>query len=169
MDELKKGTPMWKMIEPEDRRGYETGELEFILLPDQIPLFWEAIKYAYVKSGDYKEEHIPTLLHVLLVNLLGGTSVAGAVLDKDRHLVSIVILSVVEETVTKDKSLVVEALYSYKSANEEDWAVKATRLITYAKNEGCKRIKGNTGNKKLHEIISKYGVTEISRCYSLEI
>lgn len=160
---------MWKMIEPEDRKGYETGELEFILLPNQIPIFWEAIKYAYVRSGDYKEEHIPNLLHILLVNLLSGSSVAGIVMDKERHLVSVVVLSVVEEGVTKDRSMIVEALYSYTSASDEDWAVKAMRLVTYAKNEGCKRIKGNTGNQKLHEIISRYGVTEISRCYSLEI
>ena len=157
------------MIEPEIRQGYETGELEFILLPNQIPIFWEAIKYAYVRSGDYKEEHVPTLLHILLVNLLSGTTVAAVVLDKDRHLASIAVLSVVEEEITKDKSMLIEALYSYKPANEEDWAVKAMRAVEYAKLEGCKRIKGNTGNQKLHEIIKKFGVTEISRCYSLEI
>ena len=160
---------MWKMIEPEDRQGYETGELEFILLPNQIPMFWEAIKYAYVRSGDYKEEYVPTLLRILLVNLLSGISVAAIVLDKERHLVSIAVLSIVEEAVTKDKSMIVEALYSYKSSNEEDWATKAMRAVEYAKLEGCKRIKGNTGNQKLHEIIKKFGVTEISRCYSLEI
>jgi hypothetical protein len=160
---------MYKIIDSEDRPRYEDGDLEFILLPNQIPIFWEAIKYAYVRSGDYKEEHIPILLHILLVNLLCGNSLIAVVLDKDRQLASIVIFNIVEELITKDKSLFIEGFYSYKPASEEEWAAKIMKLVTFAKREGCKRLKGNTGNKKLHEIINKQGVIEISRCYSLEL
>jgi len=160
---------MWKMIEPEDREGYETGELEFILLPSQIPQFWESIKYAYVQSGAYKEEHIPALLNRLLVNLLDSSYVCGVTLTYERKLESVVILNVVEEEITNDRSLFIDAVYSFLPADKDKWDKKIIRCIEYAKMQDCKRIKGQTGNQKLIDIISKLGVREESRIYSLDL
>lgn len=157
------------MIEPEVRYGYETGELEFILLPSQIPQFWEPIKYAYIQSGAYKEELIPALLNRLLINLLDSSFVCAVTLTYERKLESIAILHVVEEEITKDRSLFIDGVYSFNTADKDKWDKKILRIIEYANKQDCKRIKGQTGNQKLIDIVSGLGIKEETRTYSLDL
>jgi len=156
------------MIETEPREGYETGQLEFILLPIQIHMFWDAIKYAYAQSSGVPEKLLSVAFHSLLVDLLCGVAACAVVLTKERRVESVVVVHVIEEVLTKDKTLFIDALYSFLPASQDDWLKKGARLIEFAQLQECKRIKGNTGNKKLHEIIQAFGVTEVYRCYSLD-
>jgi hypothetical protein len=139
------------------------------LTPDQVPVFWEAIKYGSVNSDKVAEEHRQSYLNRLLYLLLSNNAQCFVRLDKERNLQSICITKIVVDELTGEKGLFIKNVYSFQKFSVELWIEDFEALIKLGKKEGCKTIYGWTTNDQISRLAEAFNLKELTRSYGMEI
>jgi hypothetical protein len=139
------------------------------LLPRQIPVFWEAIKYAAINADEVDEEHRGAYLNELLHSLLGNKCLCFIKLDDERRLQTLLLVKFIVDTVSGEKSLFLLPIFSWKQLKPRDWEEDAVVVKEFAKHEGCKYISFESRNPKVWQLGESLGFQEISRQFKLDL
>jgi hypothetical protein len=143
--------------------------MPIMLMPDQVPAFWEAIKYSVVSSNNIEKEHISNYLNRLLYTLLSGKSQCFARLDKERRLEAIAITNLATDAISDEKVLFVSCLYSFKKSPLEAWIEGMDLLKSFATEQNCKAITCRVVNEKAADLCKSLGMRHRSESLILNI
>ena len=138
------------------------------LTTEQVPRFWEAIKYASVNSGRVRSEYVQSYCSRLLYELLSGTAQVFVRLDEKRNLAALAVTKVLVDDITGSKSLRIDSLFSFAKQDVETWIDDLVTLKKFASNKGCRYIIGWTNNPRVIELCSMTGFKERLRSYVLD-
>lgn len=139
------------------------------LLPNQIPSVWEQIKFTVTKASDLSGDSLRRYLNVLLHSLLNSKSCCFVRANSDRKLLAIIIVKIVIEEYTGDKSLLIENLYSFQSVDWSEWLDNFNTVKQLAVKENCKRIIAHSRNPAVFDLATRLGFEETERSFSLYI
>lgn len=134
-------------------------------LPDQIPKLWDAIKYATSRANRFGKDELPFYFNRLLHALLSSKAQCFVRLDDARILNAVLITRIVQDEVTGRKALFIEALYSFKMVDDEEWRSDAEIVRQFAKKAGCVLITTYSNNERVWDILKTIGFTERYRCF----
>jgi len=139
------------------------------ITPDQVPQFWEAIKYASV-SADYVEEpYREKYLTKLLYRLLSGKAQCFVRIGKDRKLEAIAITEIKIDEIRDENSLFIGLAYSFKKVEKEFWIQDIESLRQFAKRENCKIITAWASNEVSEGLAEKIGLKNRLKSYVMEV
>ncbi len=139
------------------------------LLPNQIPKNWELIKYAAVTADEVEEKDIGAYSIDLLFRLLNSKALCILSVSKERKVQRVLIVSFEYNTVTRTKSLFFNTLYGILPVEKAEWLEETAQICDFAKKEGCAKILHTTKNSVIMDYAEKYGFSECSKNYSIEI
>jgi hypothetical protein len=147
------------------------------LLPKQISIMWEYIKYVSAKSGGLDESQYNSYFNYLLYRLLSGKYQCFMKLDDNRSLQVIWITKIDIDNITGEKSLSVVSIYSFKSVLSQ--SNKSSRDISwkeglefgkqFAIKEGCKTITATSSVERVWELCYMIGLKEKSRTFVIDL
>lgn len=137
------------------------------LTPDQIPRFWEAIKWASVNSDYVEVEHRQTYLNHLLYLLLSGKAQCFVRLDEERKLKAIAITKVVVDEMTGKKGLLIRNVYSFQSHPTNEWIDDLNDLVKLAKKQDCSSIYAWSNNPQVERLAKSVNLKELTKSYGM--
>lgn len=146
-----------------------TNNSIFKILPTQVPIFWEAIKFACKEADEVKKEEMQEYFNELLQSLLSDKAQCFVVLDEKRVLHSIAVTRILVNKVQQRKELLIQCLYSLTMM--EDAAVRRyfAFIASFAAQVGCELVTYNSRNPRIWEIAKVIGCTEQYRSFSYPI
>lgn len=124
----------------------------YMLLPLQIPAFWEAIKFACMSADEIKPAHYRAYFNELLHALLSGKAQCFIVLDDNKVLRNIAITRLTQDKISGDKELILQCLYSAEKFEDPDLIKYFQFIVDFAKSESCKVLLFNTRNPRVWQI-----------------
>ena len=124
--------------------------MAILLSSDDIPKYWEAIKYAVVQVNAVEEKDRERYLNKLLYLLLSSKAQCFFRLDEKRQLQSIGISRLTVDEITEKKSLNLECLYSFAKVDFKTvWLDDFRTVYEFAKNNNCDFITTTSSSEKL--------------------
>lgn len=140
-----------------------------MLLPDQIPSFWDSIKFAVVRAELLKPEKWDRYLNRLLYSLLSAKAQCFVRLDNDRRLQMLGLTTINVDSVNDEKTLFCYSLYSFAKAPIEVWKSDYEDLVRWAKANDCRSITTWSNNEKAISLFKAMGMSERLRMYYISI
>jgi len=131
---------------------------------NQVPQFWEVIKFAAIQSDDIKEEYQKVYLQNLLYDLLSGKKYCFFS-KKENQISFIVIISFSFLEQEQIKYLCFNNIYSFFTQEDSVWQGVFVALSKIATEAECKAIIGNSNNERVHEICLSVGARCSSHTY----
>lgn len=139
------------------------------LLPQQIPAFWEAIKFATVSADEIDEKIREVYLIDLLHSLLNSKAQCFIKLDSERKLQALLITKFQIDKFTGVKSLFIMPFFSWSRATFEEWKSDFLTIKQFAEKEGCKYVTFNSRNQRVWELGEVLGFVESIRTFYLDL
>ena len=139
------------------------------LLPDQIPAFWEAIKYASVNTNMVEEKYRGRYLNRLLYLLLSDKAQCFVELDDQRRLEKIMITKIVQDEITDNKTLFISALYAFRKGSEMTWLKHLDWFRDFARSRGCRTMTTWIYDEKVARICERVGMRNRIKSYVMEV
>lgn len=146
-----------------------TDNLIYRVPAPQIPVFWEAIKFACSKADAVEEKFYVVYFNELLQALLSDKAQCFVVLDEKRILHRIVITRTMYDKLKGDTELVIQCMYSMTRMTDEEIQKYFAFAISTAKSLGCKRITWKSSNPRIWEWAEIVGCFPQTRIYSYEL
>jgi hypothetical protein len=143
--------------------------MAIMLTPDQVPKFWEAIKFAVVNVEMIDEAIRGSYLNRLLYLLLSSKAQCFVRLSNNRKLQMIGLTSIEVDPATDDKTLFAYALYSFERVSDDEWRKDFDALVQWAKANGCKSISTWSNNERAIYLLENVGMTERYRMFKFDI
>lgn len=143
--------------------------MTILLIPKDIPYFWEVIKKATKEANEVDEKNYATYFTELLHALLSSTAQCFVRLDENRVLEAIAITRVLADKDKQEKYLYVETLFSYQLRQADIWQQSFELMKRFAKNEGCSYIGCQSRNPGAWKIFNYLGLTEVNRTFALKV
>ena len=130
------------------------------LLPEQITNFWEIIKESIELSlppvvGDNADR-----MKNIMVSLLSGTMDCWASFtleDGNTNINGIVVTTIIEDTNSGTKDLLIYSVYGITSITKDSWADGQVVLAKWGKENGCSRITGYTDVESIITAVKRLG------------
>lgn len=139
------------------------------LTSDQIPTFWEAIKFASVNADSIDKQYVGRYLNRLLYQLLSGKAQCFVRLDEHRQLQALAIAKINEDEITDEKSLFIACLYSFEKVDVRFWQDDIRLLKKYAEKKGCTTITCWTISDKVAQLCESIGMQYRMKSFSMNI
>jgi hypothetical protein len=143
--------------------------MTIFLLPNDIPMFWEAIKKCAIESGEIDAEHQASYLNELLNALLSSNAQCFARLSDERILEAIAISRVLYDKQRNQKYLYVQGLYSWQKKDAAAWQESIDFIKSFARSEGCSYIGCQSHNPAAWRIYEYIGMREVTRTFAMEV
>ena len=131
--------------------------MAILLTPDEIPKFWEAIKFAAVNFDFVEEEYRPRYLNRLLYLLLSGKAQCFVRLDAERRLQMICITKITVDEIRDERTLFGVGIYSFNKVDNSIWNGDLNTVIEFAKANKCKFISSWVVNEKASNLLKSIG------------
>ena len=145
------------------------GSITVRILPKQVPQLWDAIKYACTQVNEIDKEDAPYYFNELLQALLSEKAQCFVRLDKDRVLLSILITRILVDTVTGEKYIYAQCLYSMRAAEDESWMDHFRIVVKFAKTQGCTYASFTSANPRMWHLGEKFGFREKHREFTMKL
>lgn len=139
------------------------------VVPNKIPVIWEAVKYAAVKADSVREKDIPAYLNNLLRALLSSKAQCFVRLDEDKKLIRMCITRIGVDEVTGEKSLALSTTFGFKPSEPNAWVEDIDFVKSFARKNNCSRLLVCSNNKRIFEIMNELGFEESFRHFVLEV
>jgi hypothetical protein len=139
------------------------------LLPNQIEQVWDVIKFASKSVDHVPEIDAPKYFRELLISLLNGKSQCFVRVDEQKQLLGLWITRITLDEMTKERSLAISCLYSFKSVDPIQWESDLREVKKFAYSMKCKKLIAYSNNPRVFEIAKSIGFTERFRSLSLEV
>lgn len=143
--------------------------MTIMLTADQVPIFWDAIKFSMWQVGNTTEEYKEVYFNELLYLLMSSKAQCFVRLDSERKLQALAVTKIVVNDSTGEKSLFINCLYGFKSSLKEDWLGDFDKLVNFAKRNNCKSITALMNNEKAMMLAESLGFKCTSKNYSVKI
>lgn len=140
-----------------------------MLTAEQIPQYWEVIKYAVVNVEIVEEQYREKYLNNLLYQLLAGKVQCFVRLGEGRQLEMVGLTSIQVDHIRDDRTLFCYALYSFKKVPGETWASDFVELVQWAKASKCKSITLWSNNEKAINLCKMLGIKKRLEMFILDI
>jgi hypothetical protein len=128
-----------------------------MLTPDQIPMFWEAIKFASVNAEIVEEKYRAKFLNRLLYLLLSSKAQCFIRLSPERKLQMLGLTSIQVDPIRDEKTLFAYSLYSFEKVGNEVWIEDLKNLKDWAIASGCNSLTAWTNNEKALTLFNMLG------------
>ena len=135
------------------------------LLPAQVPVYWELIKYIVVKVDEVDDKDLQPYLNELLHSLLNNKAQCFLELDDGRNVVGVCITRFMADKITGEKYLLIQNAYSFQTADNETRKQSFDFLKEFAKKEQCSYMSFKSGNKRMWELGRLAGFKEKTRVF----
>jgi hypothetical protein len=139
------------------------------LTPNQIPKFWDAIKFASGNVAKVSEEDEQKFFNRLLINLLSDKVSCFVALDNERRLEWIFLLRKGTNEITGESVVVIDCMYSFVRKDDEEYRKIFNLFIDFAKSNKCKNINMWTNVDRVIEISSMLGFEKKYELFSYPI
>jgi len=136
---------------------------------DQVPIVWDAIKFASVKSNSIEDKYIPSYLNTLLCDLLSSKAQCFVRLSEKRELLAIAITKIMLDNTTGMKSLTVESLFSFESTTTDEWKSGIELIRKFAKASECSFITTYSRTDRVNSLLESIGMNIHSTRYIMEV
>ena len=135
----------------------------------QIPMFWEAIKFAVVQADEVEKDDVPAYLIILLNDLLSDKGQCFVRLDSDRKLLGILVTKITADKFSGAKTLLLQALYSWKAVEGKEWEHDYPIVKEFAKHLKCKYITFESRYPRVWQLGKSVGFEEGLRSYTYKM
>jgi hypothetical protein len=135
----------------------------------QIPKYWEIIKFAAVNADEIKYADVPDYCVRLLLDLLNTKVECILSLDKDKNIQRVLLVSMIEDEVTKDKKLMLRNIYSFVKSPPNVWKEETGVVFEWAKKTGCTKVFLTTANRAVAGLANLYGMSEASKNFNIDL
>lgn len=139
------------------------------VLPEQIPRFWEVIKFAMSKANNLENNELVVYLNVILHELLNSKAQCWIRFNDDRFFMAICITGINVDKQTGEKKLILHCMYSFKAIDNDALKEELLFIKSYAENQKCSCICATSSNKRVWDLALLFGFTEKSRNFYLKI
>jgi hypothetical protein len=139
------------------------------LLPSQIPIYWEVIKYIIVTVDEVDEKNLQPYLNELLHALLNEKAQCFVELSESRNIIGVCITKFMVDKVTGEKYLYIQNAYSFRSADNESRKKSIDFLKDFARKEHCTYMTFQSRNRRVWEIGEISGFKEKARIYEFRL
>jgi hypothetical protein len=140
-----------------------------MLTAEQIPTFWEAIKFGMANAEGIKEERLEEYFNRLLYMLLAGKAQCFVRLDDSRKLQMLGITSVKDNPVASGKILFCYGLFSFAKVPNEMWIDDFSILVKWARTNECKEIITWSNNQKAIDLLTSVGMKEDHKMFRFNV
>lgn len=139
------------------------------LPPEQIPTFWESIKFCAISGDEISAEDRPKYLNILLHNLLANKTQCFVRLDDARILTAMVITRVEVDKLTAIKQLYMQGLYSLRMTSDKIWKDEFSLIEKFARSQGCSQVVFSTRHKAVMRLGEALGFIEFNRTFKFSL
>jgi hypothetical protein len=139
------------------------------LLPNQIPMYWEVIKFGATKADKVPIGRLEDYLNDLLQALLSSEAQCFIALKEDRCVQAVLITRLIENKLLKTQSLHIQCLYSFELIDEELQREAFNLIIKLAKFQKCNKITFDSNQKRVWEIAKNIGAVESYRSFVYDL
>ena len=135
--------------------------------PTQIPMLWEAIKYAVANADELGTDAIGPYCQWLLQALLSERAQCWVSLNEERLLLSLMVTMIFRNQFTGEKELTAHGLYAFQGFTENTMDQGFALLRDFASASGCAVITCVSRHARMWEIFQTHGWTEQHRTFQL--
>ena len=137
------------------------------LLSNQIPQFWDLIKYAIAKVYNLDEKKAHAIFTQALTELEADNyqCFIKRTDDENKTVISLVITHITTNKWTQLKALNLVCLYSFKYSDMEGWQNFFDFVKEFGIQQGCVQIVAESNNARVWEITEYLGFDEFSRIF----
>lgn len=135
----------------------------------QIPMFWDAIKFACSKADNIGEDLYSAYFNELLQALLSDKAQCFVVLSNERILQRVIVTRIVQDKLRGDSELMIQCMYSITKASYEDVQKHFALAVSMAKSLGCKRLTWKSSNPRIWEWAEMVGCFDQTRIFSFNV
>lgn len=139
------------------------------LLSEQVPAFWETIKFVAANADEVDQKDLPAYLNELLHALLSDKAQCFVRLDGDRKLLALTITRVLGNKVSGESYLLIQCVYSFQAVDPDMWREDREFLENFARQSKCSYISFSSRNEKIWKVGEHAGFKEVSRTYQYKI
>ena len=143
--------------------------MAIMLTVDQIPAFWEAIKFASANADQVEEEFRGKYFNRLLYQLLSGKAQCFVELSSDRRLRAMAITKVMTDEIRDESTLLVSCLYAFEKRDKSIWSDDMKALYQFAKKSNCRTITCWATNEKIVELCKYVGMNQRFESFVMEV
>lgn len=143
--------------------------MAIMLTLDQIPAFWEAIKFASVNADQVKEEFRGKYFNRLLYQLLSGKAQCFVELNDDRMLRALAVTKIMVDETRDESSLLIACVYSFEKRDTSSWISDMNDIYKFAKKNNCKMITSWTTNDKAAQLCESIGMKQRFKSFIMEV
>jgi len=138
------------------------------LLPDQIPLVWDTIKFVIITVENVEEKYRQKYLNKVLMNLLDGDAQCFVRLNETRNIIGILITRFQVNKYTEEKYLYLQCVYSFKVVPDSVWKEDFKIVKKLAKKERCSYVSFVSDTPRIWELMKMIGFKEEHRVFKLQ-
>ena len=139
------------------------------LLPNQIPLVWEAIKYTIVQVELVQEKDYQNVFNYVIKSLLSDKAQCWVRLNDERRIVCLMLTEIQANKMTGAKTLVPRVLYSWRPTGNDEWMRDIEELKIFARKVECSEIVVESASPRMWDIYTLGGFKEKTRKYTFEV
>lgn len=139
------------------------------LIPKQIPIFWDTIKYTCKEADALRQANYQPYFNELLHALLSDKAQCYVRLDKERVIIGVLVTRFYGNKVTGEKELKLQSAYSFKPEPQEVWQKDFATILDIALKTNCTKITFETSNPQLSSLGLSVGCKEVSRSYEYPV
>jgi len=139
------------------------------LIPKQIPIFWDTIKYACKQADALHQENYQSYFNELLHALLSDKAQCFVRLDEKRVIIGVLVTRFIGNKITGEKALRLQIAYSFQSEPQAVWQKDFAVIMDIALKTNCTKITFETSNPQLANLGMSVGCKEVSRLYEYRI
>lgn len=139
------------------------------ILPVQIPVFWENIKFCLAQVDDIDKDLRQSYFNTLLQSLLSDKSQCFIRLDDKRMLVALLITQHYIDQIADKNVLDIRCLYSYQKVSDNQWKDEYEFIKKFAKKLKCNSIVFSTNNKQVMHIGTFLGFVEQKKTFKFDL
>ena len=143
--------------------------MAIMLTVDQIPAFWEAIKFASVNADQVEEEFRGKYFNRLLYQLLSGKAQCFVELSSDRRLRAVAITKVMTDEIRDESTLLISCLYAFEKRDKSTWSNDLKALYQFAKRSDCRTITCWATNEGVVELAEYVGMKQRFKSFIMEV
>lgn len=129
-----------------------------ILTPEQIPRFWDEVKY-YIETSLPVHQQYGYSMQKVLMNILGGVLLVGFLTDTEQKIVAVFTFSVRRDTITEVCTLEILTGFAERILTKEEVDDMMNTVKKLAVDKGCKNILFYTDIKESIEMFRQSGAT----------
>lgn len=139
------------------------------VLPTQIPLVWEHVKWAVAQINEIPSENLREGLVRLLYGLLSEKAQCWVTLNEERVILNVSVTQIGDNTITGERELRWLFFYAYQGTTEHIGQNIIAAFRTFARDSGCTRITGASRNPRACALMEQHGFVPEYRTFALPV